>query len=184
MLEGNVTVGSSEQPDLGALYLRYKDVLHRVAASVLRDRGLADQAEDAVQEAFESIMKSPPNNVGNWEAFLVTAVKHKALDRISSAAVRHDGGGLTEPDEAALTREPDHADDVMDAIDRARAASRVWDALAVLDARDRQIVWEYVAKARPRQEVARQFGVTPARISQIATSSLARLRTEMEKEVK
>ncbi|MDK6499285.1 sigma factor, partial [Escherichia coli] len=66
-------------PDLGALYLRHRDAMHTVAASVLREAGRASEAEDAVQDAIVSIMASPPENVRNWEAFLVTAAKRKAL---------------------------------------------------------------------------------------------------------
>ena len=35
-----------------------------------------------MNDAIVSIMASPPKNVENWEAFLVTAAKRKALDMI------------------------------------------------------------------------------------------------------
>ena len=53
-------------PDLGALYLRHRDAMRGVAASVLREAGLADTAGDAVHEAIVSIMKSPPGDVRDW----------------------------------------------------------------------------------------------------------------------
>ncbi|MEH3138815.1 MAG: sigma factor [Mycobacterium kyogaense] len=73
---------TSPRPDLGALYLAHRDAMYKVAASVLRDQGLQSQAADAVSEAIVSILASPPENVANWEAFLVTAAKRKALDII------------------------------------------------------------------------------------------------------
>lgn len=62
---------SNVSPDLGALYLRHRDAMHKVAASVLREAGRASEAADAVQEAILSVMTSPPRHVRNWEAFLV-----------------------------------------------------------------------------------------------------------------
>jgi RNA polymerase sigma-70 factor (ECF subfamily) len=81
-------------PDLGALYLRHRDAMHKVAASVLHEAGLASEAGDVVNDAIVSIIASPPTEVRNWEAFLVTAAKRKALDRIRSAEVRHSGPGF------------------------------------------------------------------------------------------
>ncbi len=49
-------------PDWAALYQRHRDAMYRVAAKVLREAGLADQAGgDAVQAAMVSLMKSPPS---------------------------------------------------------------------------------------------------------------------------
>ena len=52
--------------------------MHKVAASVLREAGRADEAGDAVQDAIVSVLASPPGKVANWEAFLVTAAKRRA----------------------------------------------------------------------------------------------------------
>jgi DNA-directed RNA polymerase specialized sigma24 family protein len=67
-------------PDWAALYQQHRDAMYRVAARVLRGAGRADEAGDAVSAAMESLMKSPPANVLNWQAVLVTAVKRRALD--------------------------------------------------------------------------------------------------------
>ncbi len=81
---GQAATVTTVPPDLGALYLRHRDAMHRVAASVLREAGRASEASDAVSDAMVSIMASP-RDVRNWEAFLVTAAKRKALDRVRSA---------------------------------------------------------------------------------------------------
>jgi DNA-directed RNA polymerase specialized sigma subunit len=57
----------------------------------------------------------------------------------------------------------------------------VWDCLSVLDERHRKVVWESVALGRPRSEVATELNVTPARVSQMTTRSLALLRQEMHR---
>jgi RNA polymerase sigma-70 factor (ECF subfamily) len=167
-------------PDLGALYLRHRDAMYKVAASVLREVSRASEAADAVNEAIISIMASPPRDVRSWEAFLVTAAKRKALDRVRSADVRHAGPEFVEVihDRADDT---DLAEDVADAIDRKERAALAWDCLSVLDERHRKAVWETVAMERPRSKVAAALGVTPARVSQMTTRALALLREEMRR---
>ena len=144
---------------------------------MLREAGLAADAGDVVSDAMVSIMSSPPKNVRNWEAFLVTAVKRKALDRLTSAAVRHAGPELKEahlqiPDDANI------AQDVAEDIDRQREAATVWDCLSILDERHRKVVWEMVALERARGDVARELGVSPARVSQMVSRALQMLRAE------
>lgn len=163
--------------------------MHRVAATMLREVGLADEAGDVVHDAIVSIMKSPPVGVSNWEAFLVTAVKRRVLDRIRSAAVRHGHGGrragrsddpevgLAEDTTADLTQ--DLAQDVAEIVDRQRRSALAWDCLSVLDDRHRTVVWQCVALERPRREVARDLCVSPGRISQMITAALEQLRAEI-----
>lgn len=152
--------------------------MYRVAATVLREAGIADQAGDAVQEAMVSLMASPPDDVRVWEAVMVATAKRRALDRLASAAVRHAGPELGEDhDHAGLG---DLSEEVAEATDRQRAAARLWDNLAVLDDRHRKVAWEYIALERPRADVAAELGVTPARVSQMAKRALEQLRDAME----
>lgn len=161
-------------PDWGALYLRYRDAMHRVAASVLRRAGMADQASDVVQEAKTSLMRSRPTDVRSWEAIMVTATKRKAYDLLRLAAVRRAG--------AELDAEHDYADpadiaaDVAENVDRQRARAVVWDGLSVLDTRHRKVAWEFIALERPRAEVAAELDVSPGRVSQMARRALEELR--------
>lgn len=171
---------SNVPPDLGALYLRHRDAMHKVAASVLREVGRTSEAADAVNDAIVSIMASPPREVRNWEAFLVTAAKRKALDRIRSAGVRHAGPEFVESlhDRADGT---ELADDVADALDQEDRGAVIRDCLSVLDERHRKAVWETVALERRRSEVATDLGVSPARVSQMTARALALLREEMSR---
>jgi RNA polymerase sigma factor (sigma-70 family) len=168
-------------PDLGGLYLRYADTMHKVAASVLREPGLTSQAQDVVQEVGGAIMTAPPTNVRNWEAFLVTAVKRKALDRIKSAHVRHAGNAPIESVYDRADDDIDVAEDVSVELDRKQRAAVAWDCLSILDDRDRKVVWDVVALERPGTEVAKEHGLSPGRISQIVTGALTRLRDEMKR---
>ena len=170
---------SAVMPDIGALYLRYGDTMHKVAASLLREAGLESHARDAVQDAIVSIMASPPQNVQNWEAFLVLAVKRKAIDRIRSADARHAGPELDESVHDYVDDRVDVADQVAEAIDCSRRAGFAWDALSVLDDRQRKVVLDITALERSRGDVAAELGVTPGRVSQIMKQALALLEEEM-----
>lgn len=171
---------SNMPQDLGAHYLRHRDAMHRVAVSVLREAGRASEADDAVQDAIVSILASPPENVRNWEAFLVTAARRKALDRIKSAEARRAGPEFVE---AVHDRadDSDLAEDVAEAIGQQERAGHAWDCLAILDERHRKVVWETAALGRPRSEVAAEMDVSPARVSQMTTRSLVLLRGEMQR---
>jgi len=171
---------TNPSPDISALYLQHRDAMYRAAASVLREAGRASDAGDAVQDAIVSILASPPGNVHNWEALLVSTAKRRALDRLKSAAVRHAGGELNETHDQAELGE-DLADDVASSIDAQRRAALGWDSLAVLDERHRKAVWDTVALGRPRSDVAAELGVTPARVSQMVTAALKDLRDEMNR---
>jgi RNA polymerase sigma-70 factor (ECF subfamily) len=158
----------------------HRDAMYRVAASVLREVGRASEASDAVQDAIVSILASPPANVQNWEAVLVSAAKRRAIDRIRSASARHDGGAVDETHDRAEPSE-DLADDVASIVDSHRRAAVARDSLAVLDDRHRKAVWEVRGLERSRNDVAADLGVTPARVSQMVTSALRDLRDEMNR---
>ena len=52
--------------DLGAVYQRYRDLMHRVASAKLRDSGRTSEAGDVVQDVIVGMMSSPPTGVKNW----------------------------------------------------------------------------------------------------------------------
>lgn len=165
--------------DLGALYLQHRDAMYRVAASVLRGAGMAHLAEDVVQDAMVSMMKSPPQAVLNWEAFMVAAAKRKAIDRCRSAAVVHAGPEFSTQEHDRAT-DSDIAEDVVEDLERIRLASGVQKVLSVLDDRHRTAVWQFAALGRPRSEVASELGVTPPRVSQMVKRALEILRKELD----
>lgn len=175
-----VDVSETPPPDWAALYQKHRDAMYRVAARTLREAGRHGEAEDAVMAAMESLMKAPPSGVVNWEAMMVHAAKMRALDMLRSAEARHASSeSIADDDGPVLTSVED---DVIEVVDRQRAAAVAWDKLAILPERDRRVVWEYVAKGRPRSEVAAEFDVTPARVSQISTKALRQLKDALETE--
>ncbi|MEV0048769.1 sigma-70 family RNA polymerase sigma factor [Nocardia rhamnosiphila] len=168
-------------PDWAALYQAHRRAMFLKARQVLHEAGLVDQAMDVVQDAFESLLKSPPTEeIHNWEAFLVKVAGNKATDRLRSAAFRHSGPELDEQ-EHDISTAGDLADEVAEAVDDRRAGAQVWDALAVLNVTQRKVAWEYLALQRPRKEVAEELRVTPARVSQIASKAAELLRAAIER---
>ncbi|WP_460665328.1 sigma-70 family RNA polymerase sigma factor [Kribbella swartbergensis] len=174
--------GGPQPPDWAALYQKHKDAMFKVAARVLREAGLAGQAEDAVADAMTSLIQSPPHaEVKNWEALLVTAAKRKALDRLKSASAQHAGPDLSELSD--VPSDGDFTDEVAEEIDRQRLGARVWDAKAVLDARERRILEEHIERGRSQSEIAAEFGISRSRVSQIVTTALQKLRAKLTEEV-
>ncbi len=167
-------------PDWAALYRKHRDAMYRVAARNLRGSGREAEAEDVVTNAMVSLMENPPQSVKNWEAMMVKATRLRALDHLKSAAVRHASGTELVDDDGAVQTAIE--DDVIEAVDRERAAAAAWDKLSLLDERHRRIAWEYIAKGRPRDAVAAELGVSPARVSQMATKALRELKEALQKE--
>ena len=170
-------MAEARSPDLAALYLRYRDSMYRVAASVLRGAGLMEDTGDVVNDAMMSILRNPPKNVKNWEALLVTVVKRKALDKAKSAHVKHHGPPLD-----LRVHDVPQTIDIADDIEKLERAEEVRELLSRLEHRYRYVLWEVVALKRPRAEVAKELGVTPARVSQMKTQALRMLRELMTEE--
>ncbi|MGQ2915228.1 sigma-70 family RNA polymerase sigma factor [Microbacterium aurantiacum] len=165
--------------DIGALYLRHRDTLHRVAASVLREVGLQDEKDDVVGEAMLSVAANPPTGVHNWEAFLVRVVKNKAYDRIRAADVRHFGRTLDMDHDDQTDPGEDAIGDVDEKVDAARAGAHLWDSMAVLDERERYIVREHIQNQRPQGELAEELGVSRPRVNQILKQALQKLNDDL-----
>lgn len=160
-------------PDWAALFQKHRGAMYGVAARTLRGAGRAVDPADVVMMAMESLMKKPPAGVKNWEALMVETTKRRALDVLKSAAVQRTSASELEDHDGASPATLE--DDVLDAI-------TLREKVALLDDRHRHVAWEYIAKGRPRDEVAAGLGVSPARISQMATKALKELKEALEKE--
>ncbi|MBK6885379.1 MAG: hypothetical protein IPH03_02310 [Tetrasphaera sp.] len=109
-------------PDWAALYEKHRDAMYRVAARTLRGAGRAHEAEDAVMKAMVSLMERPPQGVQNWEAMLVKVTHRRALDLLKSTDIQHASGSQIADHDGAVPATVE--DDVIEAVDRQRAAAR------------------------------------------------------------
>ncbi len=140
--------------DWAALYQKHRVAMFRVAKGVLRSSGRVDLADDA-----------PP--------LLVATAKRRALDIVGSAAMVK--GAVLEEERASPASEQD-IEEVLERLEK-MALVRAAIAKAKLDPRAHYVLAQYVVLARPRAEVAAELGVTPARVSQIATKVLRDINT-------
>ncbi len=164
-----------ETPDWGRLFEAHHQAMQQVAAQALQSSGRHDLAEDAMMQAFLSLMLHPPSEVGNWEALLVATAKHRAIDTARSFDLTHrDARGLRDdmqPDESV----PDTIDD----LDTALTASQAMAEIARLPDLQQRVVRHTVLEQRSIRVVAADLGLSPARVSQLKTAALATLRERL-----
>jgi RNA polymerase sigma factor (sigma-70 family) len=168
-------------PDWEALYVGHRGAMYRAASSMLARFGLTDRAGDAVQDAMESLMSgAQADAVDNWEALMVKTAIRRAIDIGKTAAVRHDGGGLSRLED--VPGSGDFTEAVDDEIYREQVGAVLWDKLAILNERERYVIREFTTNGRPRTEVAEKLGVSPGRVSQLSKQALVKLRRALQEE--
>jgi len=155
---------------LGALYEENARGLLAFARGLLADGALA---EDAVHQAFATLVAAPPGAVANPRSYLYGAVRNAALnvsrgERRRAEAWRRarDAGGFaifTEP-----ASEPDEA----------RAISA---AVAELDEPEREAVIMKVWGGLTFDEIGAATGTSPNTVASRYRAALGRLREKLEK---
>lgn len=167
--------------DLEVLYGEHADAMHRAAARVLRGTRVAHRYQDAVQDAVVSLMSRwPTGKVENWEAFLVSVARRKALDILKSADVRHPDFKPVE--EHDPLDEDDVAETVTSVLDQDRVVKAAREKLSLLPDRDRFVLEQYKALGRSGSDVAAELGISPGRVSQIATLALKTMERMLKEE--
>ena len=136
------------------LYDRYSTRAFRVARSICRDYGTA---EDAVQEAFVSIFKtraSYRSQRGTVAAWLMMVVRSRAID-VSRVQAKHSGRRATDDALAAVPAAGDVADETGARID----ASGVRAALAALPDTQREAITLAYYGGLTHTEIAERLGL-------------------------
>lgn len=157
--------------DFAAVYDANRHKLRAYAASLLRGAGLANQAEDAVQEAVMALWKrfqvsgTPP---ADWFAAMMNKVRFCALDMIKAAGVRPASGVSLDADGSTfqVAAPGDFAAD--------HASSGVLRAaLAALeDPQQRGVLYLLFYEDKTQAQIAKELGLTPGRITQIKQAAL------------
>lgn len=168
--------------DFEAVYVEKANNLHAYAASILRGTAVEAQVEDVVQEAIIGLWRkyTATNEVPrSWFAVMMTAVKHRAIDLLRSAPVRHGGRRLDDPDEH---REPADLTDFTDFTED-HANQSVRKALDDLpDQQQREVLYRIYYDNEKQADIARDLGLTPGRITQIKQAGLKQLGTQLDDE--
>ena len=163
--------------DFAAVYVEKANNLHAYAASILRGTGLEAHVEDVVQEAITGLWRkyTATNEVPrSWFAMMMTAVNRRAIDLLRSAAVRHAGRSLDDPDEHCEPADPtdlteDHAN---------QSIRKALDNLP--DEQQREVLYRIYYDNEKQANIARDLGLTPGRITQIKQAGLKQLGTQLD----
>lgn len=178
MVEGAGDAAHELYPEIAEAYSKHATALHRVSYAVLFDRGLQAWSSDIVNTAILEVLEHPPVGVQNWEAYLVTIVRRRALDFVRSAAVRHRNG--SEVDLNAYPDEADRIEEVGDGVDILAQMVKAVDALNALESSSRRIAYEYFWLERKQSDVASDLGITQARVSQVIATARKQLKDHIE----
>jgi RNA polymerase sigma-70 factor (ECF subfamily) len=160
---------------LGVLYGRYRDRAYRVAWSVCRDAG---RAEEAVQEAFISIWKARMTydpQVGKVAAWVLTVVRYRAID-IARRNARHAEHRVSE-DILRAARGPNNVAEQVE--DRAQARG-VLSLLAGLPDAQREVITLAFYGELTHSEIASYLGLPAGTVKGRMRLGLQRLRGELE----
>lgn len=173
------------RPNLGALYLRLGDKLIRVAAAVLRrDFGLTDGDLDVVQEVFRELQEKPPKEeIREWEAYLVRVTQRRAIDWGRKQHVSRQGRSFNDENYGSEPEDQRSDDLIREAeaeIDLAARIPELLEAMQSLTSNEKRVILQQFFHEASRDELAEELGVSPARISQLRTSGLKKLRTHLE----
>lgn len=160
-------------PDLAALYVRHRDVLWRVTQRQL-PRHMHDRAGEVINDVFAKLQGNPPTEpVENWEAYLITLVRRRAISVCRKEHVDRYGSFPAE-DGAAFG--------VWDGASERANEQSVKKMLMLLEPRRRRILEQVVIADRPAKALAAELGISEGRVSQLKTDALRQLKTIWEQQ--
>lgn len=148
------------------LFKAFKVPINRIAASILKSTGLAD---DVVQNVFVDILRNPACLVGvdNIAAYLMSAAKHNAL-HIKEDLLR---GTSLESDVEYEDPQPDDSDYLLRLMD------------TVLDEDEKVICMLRYGSGLKANEIAKLLGIGANSVYGKAHRGLAKLKKEAKKHV-
>jgi RNA polymerase sigma-70 factor (ECF subfamily) len=169
-----VTAGRPEA--FGELFDRYGDRAYRVALSVCRD---SDRAQDAVQEGFLSVWKSRDSyrpEHGTVAAWLLTVVRHRAID-VARSSGRHSARRDSDDQLEARAAPSDVGESVImrDDADRLRAS------LATLPDAQAEVITLAFYGQLSHTEIAAQLGLPAGTVKGRMRLGLQRLRVGLDR---
>jgi RNA polymerase sigma factor (sigma-70 family) len=156
--------------------------LRRVAYATLYDAGLASEADDIVTNAIAEILEKQPKGVENWEAYLVTVVRRRAIDFLRSAEVRR--RDHSDYDVDVTPSERFDIGEVEEKIDVLAEMVRAVNALNELDDRLRGVAYSFFWEQKKQTEIAGELGITQARVSQLVGEARKHLQVQIRGGVK
>ena len=173
-MDGGRLAAEKLRADVAAAYRKSAASLRRVAYATLYDSGFASEADDVVTNAVAEILDKQPADVENWEAYLVTVVRRRAIDFLRSAEVRR--RDRSEYDVDVTPADRFDLEDVEDKVDVLDEIGRAVDALNELDDRLRGVAYSFFWEQKKQAAIASELGVTQARVSQLVAEARKQLQ--------
>ena len=146
-------------------YLQHRTVLYKVAYAVLWDAGFEDDVMDVLSDIAEELLRKPPSDVRNWQAFLVTMTKRRSIDHVRSAPARH--RNRSDFDLDTVPSEQFEVDDLLSGIDLAKTIAIAEEERDALPEPDRTVAQQCLWDQHRQRDVADQLGISQARVSQV-----------------
>lgn len=154
--------------ELETVYLDCRVRLVRIAFCLLGDH---DDARDMVQDVFLSIIEKPVA-ADKAEAYLATAVRNRALDRLRSLSRRQRVERMLPLDDDVLLSMADYDDDDMS--DTVAEVNRI--VATGLSPSVRNVVREVFYRRNSYREAAEHLGISVATVNKHVVSALRILR--------
>ena len=172
-LMAQVNAGSVEA--YSEIYDRFCDRAFRVAFAVCRDAGYA---QDAVQDAFLSVWRSPASyrsDRGTVAAWLLAGVRYRAID-VSRRNARHSAHRASDD----RLRERPASDDVSENVVARDDAGRLLTSLAQLPDHQREVIVLAYYGELSHSEIAAHLGLSAGTVKGRMRLGLQKLRDNAE----
>lgn len=156
------------------LYDHYGDRAYRVAWSICRDAG---RAEDAVQEAFLSVWRSRAkyrSQHGTVAAWLLSVVRHRAID----AQRQNDRHASQRAGDEQLDDRPAGDDVAHQVVERAEV-HRLYTLLARLPGAQQEVITLAFYGQLTHTEIGKQLGLPPGTVKGRMRLGLHKLRNDL-----
>lgn len=161
----------TETTAIETVYLNCRGRLVRLAATLLGDD---DEARDIVQDVFLGLIERPVA-ADRAEAYIMTAVRNRALDRMRSLSRRQRVERMLPLDDDILLSVADCDDDMSDTV--AEVNRFVADGLTPSV---RNVVREVFYRRRSYREAAEHLGISVTTVNKHVVSALRLLRNRFK----
>ncbi|MHA7303808.1 RNA polymerase sigma factor [Arthrobacter sp. TMN-49] len=179
--------GPAPLPPFDALVASHGATVLRVCRALV---GVSD-ADDVWQETFLAALRVYPSagQVSNWQAWLVTIARNKAVDHhrkalrlpvpASDSGVSDSSDGIFAPDTRGAAAGHGGGDDVVRTAEANAEAAMVWAALGQLPRTQREAVAFHHLAGLPYLEVAQLLGNSPEAARRAASAGMKALRVAL-----